>query len=664
MKWKLGVLSNLMIKQRLAAGFGLMILVTALASGTGWWSAREGSNDTTALLKTDMPLLNMANDAYAHVKDARFEEKQFLLHNDLQAFEKAKSDLNRAKENFQTIHGTITDDKTKSEVRATIDLLAEYETNLKKVVDLRTQRGLNHNKGLQGKLRAAVHEVEQVVTDQGLAELSVLMLMCRRHEKDYLLRGDTKYLGLIATRIEEFEEQMELFDIDSDTREQIRKLFADYYTGMGSIVNIDNQINDALAKMEQVTRTLEEHVDALIKATLASIDANGESVLAKLASSRSLLVIILVSAVLFGIVIAFYITRSIIKPIHHVISRVDHIAEGDLTLRLDTSSKDEMGMMAHALNTFLDKLHQHIRDIASSAHSLTASSRDLSALSKQMDQSAKDSSTKSGSVATAAEEMSANMSGVAAASEQAATNVNMVATAVEEMTATVKEIASNSANARSIAQNAASSAQRVSEKVDKLGVDAHEISKVTKVITEISEQTNLLALNATIEAARAGEAGKSFAVVANEVKELASQTAKATQEIKGKIEGIQSSTSDTVVEIQQISEVIRDVNEVVLNISTAIEEQSVTTQDIAANLAQASEGIQEVSQNVAQSSTVTGEISKEIVVVSQAANEVDTGSVQLNNNAQELDRLAGELAHIVNQFKTSETAVDAEKALS
>jgi methyl-accepting chemotaxis protein len=164
--------------------------------------------------------------------------------------------------------------------------------------------------------------------------------------------------------------------------------------------------------------------------------------------------------------------------------------------------------------------------------------------------------------------------------------------------------------------------------MDQLGAAANSIGKVIETITDISEQVNLLALNATIEAARAGEAGKGFAVVANEIKELAKQTAAATQDIKEKIEGIQGTTSMTVGQITEITQVINDVNDVVGNIATAVEQQSAATKEIATNVAQASQGIQEVNENVNQSSSVSGEISRDIAGVSVSMNEMSTSSSQ------------------------------------
>jgi methyl-accepting chemotaxis protein len=188
-------------------------------------------------------------------------------------------------------------------------------------------------------------------------------------------------------------------------------------------------------------------------------------------------------------------------------------------------------------------------------------------------------------------------------------------------------------------------------KVNELGQAARDIGKVTETISAISAQTNLLALNATIEAARAGAAGKGFSVVANEIKELALQTAAATEDIKTRIEGIQSSTSMTVTDIEKISQVIQEVNEIVATIAAAIEEQSVVTRDIASNVAQAAQGVQEVNQHVSQTSQVANSVAQEIVGVNQASGEISSSSSQVLISSEELSQLAEQLRSLTAQFK-------------
>ena len=366
-----------------------------------------------------------------------------------------------------------------------------------------------------------------------------------------------------------------------------------------------------------------------------------------------IMAIIAIVCITIILLVGLFLTSLIIKPIKVVVDRITDISEGegDLTVRLEDTGRNEMGELAKGFNIFIDKLQTMIRNIAGTAESLNRSSFEMSNLSQQTSDGTNHVSSKTNMVASAVEEMSSNMDSVAAAMEEASTNVNIVASSVEEMTSTISEIAQNSEKARSISGKAVDRASSTSGKVDELGKAAQDIGKVTETITEISEQTNLLALNATIEAARAGEAGKGFAVVANEIKELARQTAGATQEIKQKIEGIQNSTAGTVSEIEQISKVIDEVNEIVSTIATAVEEQSATTKEIANNVAYTSSGIQEVNENVSQSSAVSTEIAKDITDINQATGEMSNSSSQINLSSKELSHLAEELKQMVNKFK-------------
>lgn len=349
--------------------------------------------------------------------------------------------------------------------------------------------------------------------------------------------------------------------------------------------------------------------------------------------------------------VAYLITRSIAYPIRKSTKFAKRISEGDFTELLDLDQEDETGVLSKALNLMVINLRGMIGQIVEGVETLSASSTELSAISRQMSKNAGQTYDLSGNVAAASEEMSANMSSVAAATEQTSSNVDMVAAAAEEMTATINEISRNAEKARNITNRAVSDAQGASKTVDELGTAAREIGKVTEVIADISDQTNLLALNATIEAARAGDAGRGFAVVANEIKELARQTARATDEIKTRIEGIQNSASGTVAQIQQISKVIHEIDEIVSSIATAVEEQSITTSDIAGNVAQAARGLHEVTQNVAQSSMVALSIAREISGVNQAGEEISSNSSQVSLSADELKKLAKSLKEMVEIFK-------------
>ena len=372
-----------------------------------------------------------------------------------------------------------------------------------------------------------------------------------------------------------------------------------------------------------------------------------------IASQRNKLIMMLLFLLVLSAVGITIVSRKITHPITDISAMLKDIAqgEGDLTRRLEVNSSDEVGDMAKWFNHFVTKVQDIIKDVSLNAESVNTSSSELTTISGQMSTGADQTSSKANTVAAATEEMSSNMNSVAAAMEEASTNVEMVATAAEEMTSTINEIAANTEKAREITGEAVSQAGNASQQVGELGQAAREIGKVIETITEISEQVNLLALNATIEAARAGEAGTGFAVVANEIKELARQTATATGEIKSRVESIQNSTEGTVKEIGNITRVVNEVNEIVSTIATAVEEQSVTTNEIAGNVSQASRGIGEVNENVAQSSQVASDISSDISEVTQAADEISDSSSKISQSAESLSNLASQLEVMVRKFK-------------
>jgi methyl-accepting chemotaxis protein len=312
-----------------------------------------------------------------------------------------------------------------------------------------------------------------------------------------------------------------------------------------------------------------------------------------------------------------------VNKVAQILAAVHAAGKGDLTKELNVSGADDAGQIGEGLSKFFSTLRKSLSEIGQNAATLASSSEELTAVSQQM--------------AGNAEETSAQSGVVSAASEQVSSNVQTVATGAEEMSASIKEIARNSSEAARVASEAVTVADTTNTTISKLGESSAEIGQVVKVITSIAEQTNLLALNATIEAARAGEAGKGFAVVANEVKDLANQTAKATEEISGKIGAIQTETQNSVTAIAEISEVINKINDISNTIASAVEEQTATTAEIGRNVSEAAKGTAEIAQNI------TG--------VAEAAQSTTQGATDTQAASTELSKMAAELQGLVGQFK-------------
>jgi len=364
-------------------------------------------------------------------------------------------------------------------------------------------------------------------------------------------------------------------------------------------------------------------VGDLDTAEKASAAKNAAAAKSGYENSRTMSLVVLVAGLLLAVALGVLVARKIVQSLAKVKDVCDALATGDLTRTTGLTSRDEPGQMGHALDVAMAKLRHTVATIDGSAASLASATEQMTGTATQ--------------IAASAEETSAQAMAVSAAAEQVSRSVETVSAGSEEMGASIREISLNASEAAQVAAEAVSVTASTSATMGKLGESSAEIGNVIKVITSIAEQTNLLALNATIEAARAGEAGKGFAVVASEVKDLAQETAKATEDISRRVEAIQADTTGAVAAIEGISAVIARISDFQTTIASAVEEQTATTA--------------EMNRSVSEAAGGTGEIAQNITGVADAARLTSQGVTETQQATTEMARMSTELSALVAAFR-------------
>ena len=409
-------------------------------------------------------------------------------------------------------------------------------------------------------------------------------------------------------------------------------------------------------RMRALRRDLMDLADTIVAEANAHAAAQADAAAAMRTQSTALVGASLLAVTLLG---AWVALSGIVAPLRALTAAMGRIAGGALDTHVPgTTRRDEFGPMAQTVETFRQGLAQveqlKAEQDAAAARAEAEKRAAMAALAdrfqasigqvvESLSSSATELTTAAGSMAAIADETSRQATTVASASEQASTNVQTVASAAEELSSSVAEISRQVAQSTRIAGEAMTEVDQTNRSVQGLTASVGRISEVVRLISEIASQTNLLALNATIEAARAGDAGKGFAVVASEVKHLATQTARATEDISGRIGEIQSATGQSVAAIDRINAVIQQINEISMAIASAVEQQGAATQEIARNVAQAADGTQLVSSNILQ--------------VTQASAETGTAASQVQSTssavAQQAEGLRGQVATFLQQVRAA-----------
>jgi methyl-accepting chemotaxis protein len=489
---------------------------------------------------------------------------------------------------------------------------------------------------------------------------------------------------------------------------EYKEIRSHYITKIGEVhaFAIANKPEQAKAALVD-TRDEFKQMQALLQKI---VDINQTAINADVAKAQSIFIQafwISVGFALFSMVLSvalsLYLAGRIGKPIGEITELATAMAAGNLSGRVNVlQSKDELGALTHALNNMLSNLRDLISNIQNNANSMASSSEELSATSTQMKQTATTMSGVSSNAFTLTEELDSNIKTVAAAVEQSSANVqeiaaassqmgrsidavdsaatqvsanlqtiasaseemsaavSTVAAAVDEMTASLNEVSKQAGRAARVAGKADETANATQVTMNALGSSAKEIGNIVEMIKGIASQTNLLALNATIEAASAGEAGKGFAVVANEVKELAKQSAEATEEIRLRIEEMQGNTDSAVSAIAEIVEVIGEINQINNTIASAVEEQTATANEISQSVNGAAQASADVSKNVMQAAAVAEDVTRQvqeanasIVAISRNLEDVSKGTNDIASSAGQAANRATEMSKNIESVSES-----------
>jgi methyl-accepting chemotaxis protein len=599
-----------------------------------------------------------ANRLAQHLLEARGAEKDFLLelkdshaahHRTLSGA--IAADLDAVRQMAAGAGHTAIAEKATAARRG----FDTYVKHVEDVVETRKKLGLDEKSGLEGTLRKSVHAIEARLKEFEDPFLTATMLMMRRHEKDFIMRRDPRYGDEMKKRAAEFSKLIADSVLPSNGKADIADKLAVYQRDFFAWV----AGAQAVARAQQAAAAAYAAIAPEVAAIqVAAERIRGERDAAEAASraDANTQMWIAVVLIMLGVGAAAYlIGRGVSRQLRALAAAMKELAAGNFSVVLPgLGRRDEVGEIAGAIETFKLKAVEKARSEAEEEEQKARAARaerqaemnrladtfdqtvgsiaqTISSASTQLEASAKSLTN----TAEATQQLSAI---VAESSEQASSNVQSVASASEQLSASVREISRQVDESRKIAGDAVRQAGETDARIGELSLAAGRIGDVVKLITAIAEQTNLLALNATIEAARAGEAGRGFAVVAAEVKTLATQTAKATDEISSQIDGMQTATKDSVAAIKAIGTTITRISDIATSISAAVEEQGAATQEIARSVTSAAQSTQQVAGNIAE--------------VNRGAGETGSCSAQVLSSAQSLSEEGSRLRTEVDKLLT------------
>ena len=603
---------------------GLLVML-----GIGLFAANtliELEEDTVLTSKIETGMLTL-----------RRNEKDFLARNDLKYEKKFTKNHTALQEKVLLLENKLKKHGVDSEKVVELNtILNTYKLKFTTLVNEQKIIGLTHKDGLYGNLRKAVHIVESEINTLNDNALMKDMLMLRRREKDFMLRSDLNYLEKFNKDFSKIELTLDRSSHPQFNKDSIKKNLQQYKEDFTQLVKGYqrkglNSKSGILGDMRSTIHKSEVLIKELNKELTQTINNKVSSLTFIFAFGSVILAIIIIGTIIL-------VLKNILTSITNLKLVMDNVeSNNDLSVRSNNNSKDELGSMSSAFNKMLEKFEALVQQIQSSSVQLAAASEEVSSVAQESTNSILQQRSETDMIATAMNEMSATVQEVANSAESAAGAAHSANNDAQGGSSIVKN------TARVIAQ-LASDVTDASDVIHQLESDSENIGSILDVIKNIAEQTNLLALNAAIEAARAGEQGRGFAVVADEVRTLASRTQESTQEIEEMISKLQNGAKHAV-----------DVMDKGRNQAIEGEQQAKEASESLEAITRAVSTINEMNTHIAsaaeQQSATANEMNQNIVNISQVSEQTASGSEQTTMAANELAKLASDLQQLVGQFK-------------
>lgn len=634
---------NVSILKQVLLIVGLAVAGFVTIGGVYFWSDGKVSAERTVATAADDRTTIVEKVQYLFL-NARRREKDFLLRRDEKYVGQLNDIIDEIHRSLKQLEELGVPSGVASDITAVDDGISTYQGQFRLVADDVIAIGLTEEDGLRGKLRSAVHNVEEKLNDFGDHGMLVKMLMMRRHEKDFLLRIDPKYIGRIDDRLAELQPMLDTSGMDAGLRGDVEELLTIYVVSFKElaalILALDEKtaaLSDIFAEIEPIMERVADQIEADGVVAIESADA--VTAQTKVIIPSTIAVVTLVAALA-----GFGVARAINGPILAMTDTMGELADGRRDVEVPAADYgNEIGRMAQSVLSFRNSLIEADR---LAAEQQKAQQIELERGQRLKDRTARFDSVIQGILAEvksavsqmgmtaermdkASTDVQSQAATVASASTESASNVQTVASATEELSASILEIGSQIQNSNHITRSAVDQAESSVQTVTQLETAVSQISEVVDLIKDIAAQTNLLALNATIEAARAGEAGKGFAVVATEVKSLSAETAKATEQIERQIAAVQAATGTTVSSITAFSKTINEVNQISAAVAAAIEEQTAATNEISRNVEEAAVAVEDVSKNIQY-------VSESAEVTKAAAEDVRDASGKIGHQSGEM----------------------------